>query len=133
MRRRRSGNPYGAPDPTATVFRFPYTVSVDHAIVVAAPPEGVWEFVTDLERYPEWSVGDSVEILGDATEFGEGTRYREVGRIGPREIITEFEFVEWDPHVARFTESKRSATRRRSSSKSLPSVSTLTPSQLNRN
>lgn len=64
---------------------------------VAAPPERVWEVVTDIERSPE-VIGavDSVEVHTDPP-FGIGTRWTETRTMGKRQATETMEVVEIDP------------------------------------
>lgn len=72
--------------------------SIEHATVVAAPQEAVWEYISDPRNYLEWIDDlDTVIVLDDAEELGEGTRFRERGRIGYRRLVTDHRIVEWAP------------------------------------
>jgi uncharacterized protein YndB with AHSA1/START domain len=66
-------------------------------IVIAAPPEKVWAFISDLERGPEWSVATLECELISPGPIGLGTTYRSVSKFAASRIRTEHEIVEWDP------------------------------------
>ena len=69
-------------------------VHVEHSIVITVPRQDVWDFISNPACYPEWVNIDSVQVLDEASELKAGTQYREIGRIGPKQVITEFEVVE---------------------------------------
>jgi uncharacterized membrane protein len=65
------------------------------AVEIAAPPEAVWEVVTDPARYLH--VMDGVtrwEVAGER-ERGLGARYRMLMRVGSAEVGGLIEVVEW--------------------------------------
>jgi uncharacterized membrane protein len=67
------------------------SVSVD----VAAPPEAVWDVVTDPARYLHVMEGlTRWEVVGDR-DRGPGARYRMLMRVGSAEIGGLVEIVEW--------------------------------------
>ena len=37
------------------LFLIPATWTVEREVVVDAPPEAIWPWIVDLERWPEWS------------------------------------------------------------------------------
>lgn len=62
----------------------------------AAQPK-VWAFINDLRRKPEY-----VHFVREVFDFpghpvGAGTMYRERARFGPRESVSEWFFVQFDP------------------------------------
>lgn len=66
-------------------------------IFIAAPPEGVWALISDLEGGPEWSV---VTLRCEITSEGPpriGCTYRAVSRFMSSKITTEHEVLEWIP------------------------------------
>jgi len=66
------------------------------AIEVAAPPELVWEFVTDPARYLHFMAGMTrYEVVGER-DRGVGARYRTLMRVGSAELGGQIEIVEWD-------------------------------------
>jgi uncharacterized protein YndB with AHSA1/START domain len=69
-------------------------VSVD----VGAPPEAVWDFVSNLRRIPEW-IEDTLAMLTVEPEPAQqGTVYRERSRIvGPLSQVTTWKISEFDP------------------------------------
>ena len=60
------------------------------------PPEGAWEVLVALERYPE-RVGsyESVELLGEARE-GVGARWRQTRTVFGRSHSQEMEVTGWE-------------------------------------
>jgi uncharacterized membrane protein len=66
------------------------------SVEVAAPPELVWEFVTDPGRYLHFMAGMTrYEVAGDQ-DTGVGARYRTLMRVGSAEVGGLIEVVEWD-------------------------------------
>ena len=62
---------------------------------IAAPVEGVFRAVTDVERLPERDADVThVEFLSERRS-GAGTRFRETRRMKGRETRTELEITEW--------------------------------------
>ena len=61
------------------------------------PPEGAWEVLVAIERYPE-RVGsyESVELLGEACE-GVGARWRQTRTVFGRSHSQEMEVTGWEP------------------------------------
>lgn len=79
-------------------------VSVDRA--VGAPPERVWEIVTDLERSPEIISGiTAVERLDPGEGFGIGTRWRETRIMFGREATEIMEVTELEDGASYAVES----------------------------
>ena len=68
-------------------------VSVD----IGAPPEVVWEFVSDLRRIPDW-IEDTLAMLSVEPEPARlGTVYKERSRImGPVSRVTTWTIAEFD-------------------------------------
>jgi uncharacterized membrane protein len=77
---------------------------VASATTVNAPPDQVWEFVTEPQRVLSFMSGVTRwEIQGDQPT-GLGARYRVLFRIGAAEIGGLIEIVEWDePHELAWT------------------------------
>jgi uncharacterized protein YndB with AHSA1/START domain len=69
-------------------------VSVD----IGASPEVVWDFVSNLQRIPEW-IEDTLKMLSVEPEPAQlGTVYRERSRIvGPLSQVTNWKISEFDP------------------------------------
>ncbi|MDZ7694298.1 MAG: SRPBCC family protein [Balneolaceae bacterium] len=68
--------------------------------VINAPQQQVWEFISDIERAPEWVV--VMKSLEETTEnpVQQGTVYRESSKIGPKESETEWRITRYDaPHI----------------------------------
>jgi uncharacterized membrane protein len=64
---------------------------------VSAPPDAVWEFITDPSRYLHFMAGITRwEVVGDEPS-GLGARYRMLMRVGSAEIGGLIEVVEWAP------------------------------------
>ena len=69
---------------------------VSAQIEVAAPPEQVWEFIVDPERYLHFMSGITRwEVCSDSPR-GLGARYRMLMRVGSAEVGGLVEIVEWD-------------------------------------
>lgn len=71
------------------------TVKIEKTI--NAPQQEVWEFISDIEKAPEWVV--VMKSLVDTTEnpVKKGTVYRESSKIGPKESETEWKITYFDP------------------------------------
>jgi uncharacterized membrane protein len=65
------------------------------AAEIAAPPEAVWEVVTDPARYLHVMDGFTRWEVAGETERGMGARYRMLMRVGSAEIGGLVEVVEW--------------------------------------
>jgi uncharacterized membrane protein len=66
------------------------------AMQVSAPPEVVWQFVSDPARYLHFMAGITRwEVAGDRPT-GLGARYRMLMRVGSAEVGGLIEVVEWD-------------------------------------
>jgi carbon monoxide dehydrogenase subunit G len=83
--------------------------NVQESIFVEAPPNDVWEFVSDIERYPEWIyfVREATPVSGGPV--GEGTEYTERAKPGPFESVSEWQITEFEPprrqtHIGRMAE-----------------------------
>lgn len=64
---------------------------------IKAPQEKVWDFISDIEKAPQWVV--VMKSLVDTTDnpVREGTVYREKSKIGPKESVTEWKVIRLDP------------------------------------
>lgn len=69
-------------------------VSVD----IGAPPDEVWDFVSNLRRIPEW-IEDTLAMLSVEPEPAQqGTVYKERSRIvGPLSQVTTWKISQFDP------------------------------------
>jgi len=65
---------------------------IDHRILVAAPPQVIWELVGDLSATPKWHVNCSQASVLNTRQSGPGTRCRLSITNGP-DIV--FEIVSW--------------------------------------
>jgi uncharacterized membrane protein len=71
-------------------------VRLNESIVVSAPPEDVWEYLSAPENYLRFMSGITRwEVVGDQRK-GIGARYRMLIRVGAAEVGGLIEFVEWD-------------------------------------
>lgn len=70
---------------------------VESSILVNAPSDEVWEFISDIDRLPEWAPDINRVAYESDGEIGEGTVYRESGGSGPRDAESEWKITEWDP------------------------------------
>lgn len=62
-----------------------------------APPQRVFEALTDFESMPDWMPNlESIEVLTDG-EIGEGTRWREKRMMFGKEATETMEFTGFDP------------------------------------
>ncbi|MFT7680295.1 MAG: hypothetical protein ACI8QC_004301 [Planctomycetota bacterium] len=65
--------------------------------VFKVSPESVFTAISDVPGLPNTNPEIvEVEILSTQTS-GVGTRFRELRRMGKRELVTELELTEWDP------------------------------------
>lgn len=63
---------------------------------IDAPPNAVWEFISDPHRWPEW-VTVTEELISVSEEpVKEGTTYREFTQVGPSKSETEWTITEFD-------------------------------------
>jgi uncharacterized membrane protein len=69
---------------------------VESAIDVAAPPQLVWEFVTDPTRYLHFMSGITRWEVVSEQDRGLGARYRTLMRVGSAEVGGLIEVVECD-------------------------------------
>lgn len=67
------------------------------AIDVAAPPDVVWEYVTDPANYLHFMAGVTRWEVAGEHDRGLGARYRTLMRVGSAEVGGQVEIVEWDP------------------------------------
>src|SRR5579884_1081194 len=72
-------------------------MKVAASAVIAAPPERVWELVSDTSRYAEWVAGTAAVTRSDGPAR-EGSTYDEINPIvGPWRAKTRWSVVEFDP------------------------------------
>ena len=55
------------------LFLLPATWSVEREIAIAAPPEAIWPWIEDLERWREWSPWRESDYEGLAFEYSQQT------------------------------------------------------------
>jgi uncharacterized membrane protein len=68
------------------------------AVEITAPPEAVWEHISDPERYLHFFSGITRwEVVGDQPT-GLGARYRMLLRVGSAEVGGVVEVIEFDEH-----------------------------------
>ena len=63
---------------------------IDHRILVAAPPQVIWELVGDLSATPKWHVNCSQASVLNTRQSGPGTRCRLSITNGP-DIVFEID------------------------------------------
>jgi carbon monoxide dehydrogenase subunit G len=66
------------------------------SIEVSAPPEAIWEVVTDPARYLHFMSGVTRWEVAGKRARGLGARYRTLMRVGSAEVGGLVEVVEWD-------------------------------------
>jgi len=72
-------------------------IVVSASAEVAAPPEQLWDLVSDTDRYAEWVVGTAA-VSRSAGQAHLGTAYEEINPIaGPWRARTEWTVIEFDP------------------------------------
>jgi uncharacterized protein YndB with AHSA1/START domain len=72
-------------------------IEVTASTVIAAPPEAVWELVSDTSRYAEWVVGTAAVTRTDGPARERST-YDEINPIvGPWRAKTRWTVIEFDP------------------------------------
>ena len=64
---------------------------------INAPPQAVWDFISDLRRVPEWVTATDEMLYVSEGEVGVGTVYRERGGVGPFKSVSEWRITEFDP------------------------------------
>jgi uncharacterized protein YndB with AHSA1/START domain len=68
--------------------------------IINVPQQKVWNFISDIEKAPEWVV--VMKSLVETTEnpVKKDTVYRESSKIGPKESETEWQVTRFEePHV----------------------------------
>jgi uncharacterized protein YndB with AHSA1/START domain len=72
-------------------------ITVTASGAIAAPPERLWELVSDTARYAEWVVG-TAKVSRPAGQAALGTTYEEINPIaGPWRAKTRWSVIEFDP------------------------------------
>jgi carbon monoxide dehydrogenase subunit G len=67
---------------------------------IQAPPQIVWDFISDLQRVPEWVAVTKQMLHVSTPEVSEGTVYRELTQVGSRLVETAWEVTTFRaPHV----------------------------------
>lgn len=64
---------------------------------IHAPPEKIWDFISDIKTAPKWVVVMKSLIKTTDNPVQEGTVYRESSKIGPKESETEWKVTRFDP------------------------------------
>jgi uncharacterized membrane protein len=70
---------------------------IEERIEVAAPPDSVWDYVTDPGNYTEFMDGVTRWEVQGRTKRGLGARYRMLIQVGSAEVGGLIEVVEWKP------------------------------------
>jgi uncharacterized protein YndB with AHSA1/START domain len=66
-------------------------IRVERMVEIAAPPEVVWEWISDHKKWPEWFTAlDSVVVLGSPEGVGGGRR------VTVKKMALDEEFTAWD-------------------------------------
>jgi carbon monoxide dehydrogenase subunit G len=77
------------------------TTRVEERIAVAAPPEAVWEAVTDWERGSRWVALTTITVEApedrQATEHGVGERFTAVTGLFGVGVADHMEVTRWEP------------------------------------
>lgn len=71
--------------------------NVDIKKYIKAPQKQVWEFISDIEKAPEWVVVMKSLVHTTENPVKEGTVYHEFSKIGPKKAETEWEVTYFDP------------------------------------
>ncbi|MDR8394544.1 SRPBCC family protein [Aliifodinibius sp. S!AR15-10] len=67
---------------------------------IEAPREKVWNFISDIEKAPQWVVVMKALVDTTANPVREGAMYREASKIGPKESETEWRVTRFEePHI----------------------------------
>lgn len=64
---------------------------------IEAPQKQVWEFISDIEKAPEWVAVMNALIETTDNPVKEGTVYRESSKIGLKKSVTEWRVTYFDP------------------------------------
>ena len=70
---------------------------IDCSVVIDAPREAVWDYVTDPAGIVEFMEGLTRWEVASAHDRGLGARYRILIRVGSADVGGLVEVVEWDP------------------------------------
>lgn len=71
--------------------------TIEILCTISAPPQKVWDFVSDIEKGPEWVTVMQKLVSTTANPLTEGAVYRERSKIGPSESETEWRVTRFDP------------------------------------
>ena len=66
------------------------------SVRVNAPPERVWEWLSDWDRSAQWMLGTTVEVIGPQRN-GVGARTRARTKIAGITLIDEMSVTRWEP------------------------------------
>ena len=71
--------------------------SIAATVIIAAPPDRVWEIACDSSRYPEW-VENTLRMIRTDGLTRPGATMEELTRIaGPWKSVTRWRITEFDP------------------------------------
>ena len=70
---------------------------VTESVTIGAPPEDVWDYITEPENYLRFMSGITRWEVEGEERSGLGARYRMLIRVGAAEIGGLIEIVEWRP------------------------------------
>jgi uncharacterized protein YndB with AHSA1/START domain len=74
---------------------FATSVDVEIAVEIERPPQAVWAFVSDAERWPEW-LDEFEEVIPESEgPVGKGSVFRYT--VSPGHRSATIEIVEWEP------------------------------------
>ena len=81
-------------------------VRITESILIDAPPDVVWDFVCDADRYPEWIY--FVREVFDTSEgpMREGWVYHERAKPGPVETTSEWTITRFEPPTVQVHEGR---------------------------
>jgi len=78
------------------MFEGDFLDHVEKTVEIKAPPEKVWELISDLERIPEWARGYvQREEITSAQRRGVGTTTSEIGVSFGKGYSKTFKVIEW--------------------------------------
>ena len=63
---------------------------------IEAAPKTVWDFISDIEKAPEWVVVMKSLVHTTENPVRKGTVYKESSKIGPKESETEWKVTQFD-------------------------------------
>jgi uncharacterized protein YndB with AHSA1/START domain len=71
--------------------------TVETSIEIQAPPGTLWDFISDLDRIPEWVTFTDEMLEVPEGEAREGSVYREYGGVGPKKGESTWTITRFDP------------------------------------